>query len=80
MAQVYRKKAEIYKIKENIKIPLAENPSKMANSNIGDYVMIIDEKVWVVDWQDDKNKELFALANINPDFIRLNDSIFNKEL
>jgi len=75
----YRKNIEIYQIKDNIQLPLASNPSKMANLNIGDYVIIEDNKVWITDCVEDKNKELFALSSINPAFIRYNDTLFNKE-
>ena len=72
----YRKTIEIFKIKDNISLPLAENPAICANSNIGDYVVCWDgENVWARDWTDNETDQFVLLQN-NLEFIKLNPSIF----
>lgn len=74
---LFDKEIEIYKIGEDINTPLAEGENKIANSNIGDYVIIIDEEVWIRNWGDNEN--LFSKALYSPDFVRINQKIFKKQ-
>ena len=74
----YEKNIEVYKIKENFNTPLASNPSTPASCGVGDIVIIFDDEVWVRDWNDDR-KEQFAKAVYNPDFVRMNTNIFDKQ-
>lgn len=73
----YEKKIEIYEIRENFNTPLASNPKQIANNSIGDYLVIIDDEVWIKDWND-KREEQFAKANYSPDFVRMNENIFDQ--
>ena len=73
----YVKNIEIYKIKDNVVTPLASSPSESANCSIGDYLIIIDKKVWIKDWNDDR-KEQFAMANYSEDFVKMNPSLFEQ--
>ena len=60
----YVKNIEIYKIKDNVVTPLASSPSESANCSIGDYLIIIDKKVWIKDWNDDSLRlERFSTFN-----------------
>jgi helix-turn-helix protein len=70
------KKIEIYKIKENINIPLKENINLMSNHSIGDHIVIIDNEVWIKYW-DNNIKEQYALVHCFPEFIRVNEYFFD---
>lgn len=74
----YEKKIEVYKVKENFNSPLASNPSKVASCTIGDFVIIIDDEVWVRDWNAQR-EEQFAMAIYTPEFVRINPFIFEQQ-
>lgn len=73
----YEKIIEIYKIEHNINSPLASDHNQNANCSVGDYLVIIDNDVWIKD-----NKafrvEQFAKASYSPQFVRNNTTIFTK--
>lgn len=74
---MYVKKIEIYKLIENIATPLARNPNQIANCSLGDCLFIMDDEVWIRDWNE-LNTEQFSKAIYSPEFVRLNDKIFEK--
>ena len=73
----YIKKINIYEIRDNISIPLMSNPNEIADCSIGDMIIVIDDNVWVRDWNNNR-VEQHALANISESFIIMNSNIFNK--
>ena len=73
----YIKKINIYEIRDNISIPLMSNPNEIADCSIGDMIIVIDNNVWVRDWNNNR-VEQHVLANINESFIIMNSNIFNK--
>lgn len=73
----YEKKIEIYKVIQNFKTPLASNPKQVANCSLGDYLVIMDDEVWIRDWNDNR-EEQFAKAVYSPEFVRMNQNIFEK--
>lgn len=52
----YEKNIEIYKIIGNINTPLESNGSKIADCSIGDYLVIIEDIVWIRDWNDQREE------------------------
>ena len=73
----HRQLIEIYRQKIELKTPVA-NSNRVANCNIGDYIIIIDDVVWVYDYCDEKN-EHYSQASYYPEFIRLNPNLFEKQ-
>jgi hypothetical protein len=73
----YEKKIEIYKQIVNFNAPLASNPSRIANSSIGSLLILIDDDVWVQDWNDSR-VEQHAKAVFSQEFVRLNPTIFER--
>ena len=74
----YEKNIEIYKIKGDLNTPLASNPSTPASCGVGDIIIIFDDEVWVRNWNDECPNQ-FAKAVYNPDFVRMNLNIFDKQ-
>jgi len=80
----YNRNIEIYKIKVDFVIPLAESPILDANCDIGDFVFIIDDEVWIRHWRtakdaaDDNHENRFSKANCNIQFVRANKGLFEK--
>lgn len=76
----HRKNIEIYKNIEKFNTPLAENSNMVANCGVGDTVIIIDNVVWIRNWNDNIDGENeFVQAVYLPEFVRINDKIFEKE-
>jgi hypothetical protein len=72
----YRKNIRIFKIIDNIGLPLAEKPATFANCGIGDHLICDDEKhVYCRNWNDDDPNE-FVLLNLTLDFIISNYDVF----
>jgi hypothetical protein len=72
------KDIEIYKLKENLRTPLAESPTEIANNGIGDLIVIFDNVVWVRNWND-AHKNEFVRAVYSAEFVRINEFIFEKQ-
>ena len=73
-----RQHIEIYKQKVLLKTPIYNSHKKVANCKIGDFIMIVDDIVWVYDYSEDK-KEHYSQATYNPEFVRLNPNLFEKQ-
>lgn len=73
----YEKKIEIYKIIQEFNTPLASNPNQLANSGNGNHVVIIEEEVWIADFNN-RREEQFAKAIYSPEFVRKNGVLFEK--
>jgi hypothetical protein len=73
----YKKNIEVYEQIANFRTPLAETTNKIADCNIGDFVIIINNEVWVRNWNNDNENE-FSLAVYSPAFVRINTEIFKK--
>lgn len=73
----YRQQIEIYKQKIELKTPVFGSKN-VANCKIGDFIIIVDEIVWVYDYCDDK-REHYSQASYNADFVRLNPNLFEKQ-
>lgn len=69
---------EIYKIKENFNSPLERDHNKIASSGIGDYLLIINDEVWIRNW-DDSKEDNFSKVVYSADFVRINPAIFEKQ-
>lgn len=67
---------DIYELVNDIRIPLV-NSNAIANCANGDYLMIINEVVWITD-EISGRKEKFAEAALVPQFVRDNPELFNK--
>ena len=74
----YNRNIEIYKLKENFKSPLASSPEKCADHGMGDPIIIIDDEVWILDWNN-LPTEQYAKAIYSPTFVRMNNNIFEKQ-
>ena len=72
-----RRNIEIFTIISEIKTPLSGCQNKFANCKIGDFIIIIDESVFVRDWNV-LGKEQFSQASYSPDFVRANTTLFQK--
>ena len=75
----YCKDIEIYKIKGDLRSPSAAEPDRVVNCNVGDHVIIIDDEVWIRDW-DSGAKAQFSKPSYNAKFVRMNPTIFEKEI
>ena len=71
----HTKNIEIYKLIANFNSPLANDPTKCSNSGIGDFLVIIDETVWIKQWTDGYPNE-FVRVIYDANFVRINPSIF----
>lgn len=67
---------EVYQLKAELYTPLHLSED-LANCKINDYVIIIDDLVWIHD-ENDKRKEQYAEAGYTARFVRLNPQIFKK--
>ena len=67
---------EIYQLKCELYTPLLFS-DEIANCQIGDYVLIIDDLVWIYD-KNDKRSEQYAEAAYSARFVRVNPQIFKK--
>jgi len=67
---------EIFKIKSEFQTPLRSS-YEIANCKIGDYILIIDEIVWVQDTNETR-QEQYAEAIYTPQFVRVNPKMFQK--
>lgn len=74
----YEKNIEIYKVKENFNSPLASDPNRLASCTIGDFVIIIDDDVWVRDWNAQRTEQ-FAKAAYDKNFVGKNPFIFEMQ-
>lgn len=68
---------KIFEIRENINLPLAENPDKCSNAGIGDHLLCFDG-VHVYAKAYDKGKDAFTLLLNDLKFIEMNPRIFDK--
>jgi len=66
---------ETYVLISELKTPLYNCPEKTACCNVGDFIFIIDEEVWIRDYTKEY-KEQFSQASYSPEFVRLNTTIF----
>lgn len=67
---------KIYEIKDDINIPLKDNPNAMANANIGDELIVSGKNVWVKNWDDDNNENEYVLAIFDNKFVEANTTFF----
>ena len=72
-----RRNIEIYRITGNIKTQLLNCDNMFSNSGIGNFIIIIDDTVWIEDWND-LTKEQFAQTTYGSEFIRVNTTLFEK--
>lgn len=73
----HRQHIEIYTQKSDFVTPVFNTSNRIANCTVGDYVIIIDDTVWVYDFTEDR-KEQFSQASYYPEFVRLNPNLFTK--
>lgn len=72
----YKKNIKIFKIKENINLPLAESIDRCAKCSIGDFLVCFDgNEVYVKDWNNPSDAQFSLLAN-KLNFFEINKSIF----
>lgn len=72
----YRNEIKVFKIKENINLPIKSNPNKTANCGIGDLIISYDGKnVYAKDWNDDQEESFVLLLN-DLNFIEQNNYFF----
>lgn len=72
-----RQQIEIYKQKIKLVTPVSGS-RRIANCNIGDFIIIVEDKVMVYDYLDDK-REHYSPASYTPEFVRLNPNLFEKQ-
>ena len=73
-----KKIIRIFKIIDNIKLPIANNPNEMANCSLGDNVITFDEKtVYAKNWNNETNHE-YVLLSINFEFVKVNKQFFEE--
>lgn len=77
MEYSYLKNIEVYEIVQNFNTPLASDSKKRAMAGYGDHVVIIDNQVYIRDWNDER-EEQFAEALYDAEFVRINPGIFKK--
>ena len=75
----YEKNIEIYKMKKDVITPLASNPKIQASCTEGDFIIIIDNEVYVRDYVEGRSAQ-FAKADYSPDFVRMNKFLFEIQL
>ena len=68
---------EVYKLIAEFKTPMA-NSDKIANCGIGDFLIIINDVVWIQDKNFDR-KEQYAETMFSSQFVKINPSIFQKQ-
>jgi hypothetical protein len=75
---VQSKNFEIYEIIENFVSPLtfSEN-GRTINSNIGEKIIIVDDEVWIKDWNAGIDK--YSKPTYDATFVRINTKIFKKQ-
>lgn len=81
----YSTKIEIYRIKNaEFVTPLAQAPeSKIARHSVGDFVIVINNEVWVKDKSatytgESIDRDDYQKAVYSPAFVRINPSIFER--
>ena len=73
----YRNEIKVFKLKDNINLPIKSNPNKTANCSIGDLLVSYDGKnVYAKDWDDDQDDSFVLLLN-DLDFIEANEHFFD---
>ena len=74
----YRSEIKVFKLKENISLPIKSNPNNIANCSIGDLLVSYDgENVYAKDWGDDGKEKSFVLLLNNLGFIEANEHFFD---
>jgi hypothetical protein len=69
---------EIYEIVENIVSPLSlDINSRSIKSNIGELVIIINDEVWIKDWN--AGNDGYTKPVYDATFVRINTKIFKKQ-
>lgn len=73
----HRRNIEIYEIIGDIVSPLSCCHDKFSKTNKGDFILIIDDSVWI---QDDNldTIEQYSEVSYSPEFIRINTTLFKK--
>jgi len=72
----YKIQVSVYKIKDNINLPLASNPQEIANSSIGDLIICFGGDVYAQEWNNDNTQGNFVLLLNDIDFINANEQLF----
>ena len=72
-----RRNVEIYQLIGDIITPLSGCVNKFSTTHKGDFVLIIDDSVWIQDNCIDA-KEQYAHAGYSPEFVRINTVLFKK--
>jgi len=74
---MFSKKLLIYRVINNITLPLACAPAtETISPNIGDLIIIEKRNVWVQDWNNEEGN--FSLVHCNPEFITINQEFFEE--
>lgn len=73
----YRVEIKVFKVKDSINLPMANNPQNIANCDIGDLLVCYDGKsVYAKDWNDTEDKSFVLLLN-DLSFIEANKHFFD---
>ena len=73
----YRNEIKVFKLRDNINLPIKSNPNKTANCSIGDLLVSYDGKnVYAKDWDDDQDDSFVLLLN-DLAFIEANEHFFD---
>ena len=73
----HRRNIEIFKLKESINTPLFEDEKKIANCQVGDFVLIVGDEVWIQNAYDGSRGQ-FSQAIYSAEFVRINPILFVK--
>ena len=74
----HHRNVEIFKLKLNIKTPTFNDESLIANCQVGDFVLIIGDEVWIQDVNDNKFGQ-YIQAIYTAEFVRINPLLFEKQ-
>ena len=75
----YTKNIRIFRLINNINLPLAENPNEIVECNIGNLIICYDgNNVFAQDWGISNLGTNMSLLAINLKFIEINNEIFEE--
>jgi len=66
---------EVFKLAQAIKTPTFDDESIIANCNVGDFVMIVGDQVWIQDTNEGKFGQ-YVKAIYTAEFVRINPLLF----
>ncbi|RPI84277.1 MAG: hypothetical protein EHM34_03875 [Nitrosopumilales archaeon] len=72
------KTIKVYEICADINIPSRFDPKVLIKCGIGDTVIIDGTDVWIRDWSDDNQKDMYTQPVFDNIFVEINPYIFKK--